>query len=119
MFDSVIGPSELKFAELVWVNEPIKSGELVRLATEKFGWKKSTGYTVLKNLCNKDFLVNSDSIVIARITRKEYYHMIAFSFLHEYFNDSVPGFVAAYRDGVQLTREDLFDIYNAIKYYGD
>lgn len=119
MFESFIGPSELKFAELVWSNEPIKSGELARLANEKFGWKKSTSYTVLKNLCVKNFLVNSDSIVTAGITRKEYYHMIAFSFLHEYFNDSVPDFMAAYRDGAQLTREDLFDIYNAIKHYYD
>ena len=38
--------TEYKFAELIWEEEPIGSGELVKQCAEKFGWKKSTTYTL-------------------------------------------------------------------------
>ncbi len=40
--------SEYRFASIIWENEPLDSGELVRLCREKLGWKKYTTYTVLK-----------------------------------------------------------------------
>mgnify|MGYP001458375600 len=43
--------TEYKFAELIWEEEPIGSGELVKQCAEKFGWKKSTTYTFIKKLC--------------------------------------------------------------------
>ena len=47
--------TEEKFAEIVWNNEPIGSGDLVNLCAKEMGWKKSTTYTVLKKLCEKAF----------------------------------------------------------------
>ena len=40
--------AELKFMNIIWEEEPIKSGELVKVCNEKLGWKKSTTYTVMK-----------------------------------------------------------------------
>ena len=117
--DFSLGSSELKFQELVWANEPINSGELAKLALLHLDWKKSTTYTVIKKLCEKGFLISSNAVVMARITRKEYYHMIAFDFVREYFNGSFPDFIASYRDGNQLTRDELFDMYNALKSYNE
>ena len=37
-----MGAIEEKFAGLVWENEPIPSGKLVKLAAEHLEWKKST-----------------------------------------------------------------------------
>ena len=34
--------SELRFCEILWEHQPVKSSELVRLCAEKLGWKKST-----------------------------------------------------------------------------
>lgn len=34
--------SEEKFAELIWKNEPIGSGELVKICEKEMNWKKST-----------------------------------------------------------------------------
>ncbi len=42
--------TERKFAEVIWENEPVGSGELVKLCEAKFGWKKSTTYTILKKI---------------------------------------------------------------------
>ena len=37
-----LGVVETKFAELVWANAPISSGELVKLCAKELEWKKST-----------------------------------------------------------------------------
>ena len=40
--------SEYRFCLILWENEPIKSGELVKLCQEQLGWKPTTTYTVIK-----------------------------------------------------------------------
>lgn len=47
--DYRLAEGEYRFACLVWANEPLGSGQLVALANEALGWKKSTTYTVLKS----------------------------------------------------------------------
>ena len=42
MEDYKLGAMETKFAELMWDNEPIASGELVKLCQKELSWKKST-----------------------------------------------------------------------------
>ena len=42
--------SEYRFLQILWEHEPVKSPELVRLCSERLGWKKSTTYTVIKKL---------------------------------------------------------------------
>ena len=48
-----LGDVQKQFAEMIWEREPVGSGELVKLCDEKFGWKKSTTYTVLKKFLKK------------------------------------------------------------------
>ena len=48
-----LGDSEYRFMQLIWERAPISSGELVKLAQERLGWKKSTTYTVIKHLSEK------------------------------------------------------------------
>ena len=40
--DYRLAEGEYRFACLVWDNEPLGSGQLVALANEALGWKKST-----------------------------------------------------------------------------
>ena len=54
MEERKLGPVELRFAELIWDNAPIPSGELVKLCARELEWKKSTTYTVLKKLCAQE-----------------------------------------------------------------
>ena len=54
--------AELKFMDIIWEEEPIKSGELVRVCNEKLGWKKSTTYTVLRKLAQRGVLKNENRI---------------------------------------------------------
>ena len=50
--------SDYKFMTAVWESYPVNSGELVRLCNEKFGWKKSTVYTMIKKMELKGFVEN-------------------------------------------------------------
>jgi len=63
---------ESQFAEIIWSNEPLPSGELVKLCEQKLGWKKSTTYTVLKRLCERGIFQNEKGMVSARMTKEEY-----------------------------------------------
>ena len=64
--------TEYKFAELIWEEEPIGSGELVKQCAEKFGWKKSTTYTFIKKLCENGIFKNENAIVSAEDDRRIY-----------------------------------------------
>ena len=64
--------TEEKFANIIWKNEPIASGDLVKLSEKEMNWKKSTTYTVLKKLCQKGIFKNEDAIVSSLITKNEY-----------------------------------------------
>ena len=46
-----MGTAEAKFADMIWDNEPVSSGDLAKLANQAFEWKKTTAFTVLKRLC--------------------------------------------------------------------
>ena len=67
-----LGVIESQFAEIIWSNEPLPSGELVKLCEQKLGWKKSTTYTVLKRLCERGIFQNEKGMVSARMTKEEY-----------------------------------------------
>ena len=66
MSDLKMGPVETRFAEIIWDREPVGSTELVRLAEEALGWKKSTTYTVLKRLCDRGIFQNEGGTVTRR-----------------------------------------------------
>ena len=60
--DFELGTVQERFADIVWANEPVGSGELVKLCNTELGWKKSTTYTVLRKLCDKGLFKNEDGI---------------------------------------------------------
>lgn len=64
--------AESLLAELIWAREPVRSGELVKLASQRLGWKKSTTYTVLRRLCRNEIFQNQAAVVTAKISREEY-----------------------------------------------
>ena len=66
MSEFELGAIQTEFAELIWEKEPVSSGELVKLCNEKFGWKKSTTYTVLKTLSEKGLFQNENGTVTSR-----------------------------------------------------
>ena len=63
--------SELKFCEILWQHQPVKSSELVRLCADELDWKKSTTYTVIKRLTERGVVQTEDAVVTALVSRDQ------------------------------------------------
>jgi predicted transcriptional regulator len=105
-----MGAIEAQFADIVWQNEPIASTELCKISLDKFGWKKSTTYTVLKRLCEKGILKNENGSVTSLISKEEFYSHQSDRFVNENFGGSLPAFIAAFTAKNNLTREQIAEL---------
>lgn len=110
MDERKLGAIEARFADLIWSNEPLSSGTLVRLCEEDLGWKKSTTYTVLKKLCQRGIFRNEGGEVASLISRDEFYAMQSRRFVEESFDGSLPAFIAAFSSGKALTAQEIAEI---------
>lgn len=114
MQDYELGEVQREFAELIWAREPIGSGELVKLCSEKFEWKKSTTYTVLRKLCEKGIMKNKDGVVSSVVSREAFYAAKTGQFVDETFKGSLPAFIAAFASGKKLSRKEVDEIQQMI-----
>ena len=112
-----LGEVQLRFAEMVWANAPIASGELVKLCEKELGWKKSTTYTVLRKLCDKGLFENESGTVKARLTRAQYDAAKSGELVNERFGGSLPAFVAAFMSANSLTEQEADEIRAIIDAY--
>ena len=118
MDDFRLGVVETRFAELIWANEPLTSGELVKLCAKELEWKKSTTYTVLKKLCDRGIFQNQDGLVTSVLSQKEFQSRQSRRFVEDTFSGSLPAFIAAFADGGNLTDRDISEIRKMIDAYG-
>ena len=110
MEERKLGPVELRFAELIWENVPISSGELVKLCARELEWKKSTTYTVLKKLCEQGLFQNQGGTVTVLVSRQDYQARQSKQFVADTFSGSLPAFLAAFAQGAPLSQKDIADI---------
>lgn len=107
MADMRLGVVETRFADLIWENEPITSGELVKLCEEKLSWKKSTTYTILRRLCERGIFSNHKGTVTSRISKDEFYAVQSEKFIEETFEGSLPKFLAAFSTRKKLSNDEI------------
>lgn len=112
-----LGAVETRFAELIWANEPLPSGELVKLCAKELEWKKSTTYTVLKKLCDRGIFQNREGMVSSILSQKEFQSRQSRRFVEDTFSGSLPAFIAAFADGGNLTEHDISEIRKMIDSY--
>lgn len=108
---------ESRFVELVWLKEPINSGELVLLCEKELNWKKSTTYTVLRRMCQKGILQNKDAVVTSLIKKQEYYAIQSEQFVEDTFQGSLPQFLAAFMSRKKLSSKQIAQIQQIIDDY--
>lgn len=118
MSDHRLGEVESRFAEIIWNNEPLGSGELVKLCKEELGWKKSTTYTVLKKLCGRGIFRNEGGAVSSLISRDDFYAAQSSEVVEESFGGSLPSFIAAFTSRNRLSEEEIAEIKALIDAYG-
>ena len=118
MDDFRLGVVETRFAELIWENEPISSGDLVKLCAKELEWKKSTTYTVLKKLCDKGLFQNSSGTVTSILSQREFQSRQSRRFVEDTFSGSLPAFIAAFAESGDLSDSDISEIRRMIDEYG-
>lgn len=102
-----LGEIERRFAELIWTHEPVNSGELVKLALETLGWKKSTTYTVLRRLCDRGIFRSEGGVVTSLLSREEFDARQSEAFVNDAFDGSLPRFLTAFAARGRLSDEEI------------
>lgn len=102
--------SELRFCEILWEHQPVRSSELAHLCTEKLGWKKSTTYTVIKRLTERGVVQTEDAVVTALVSRDQVQRAESRAFVERNFSGSLPGFLNAFVGGRGLSAEEADEL---------
>ncbi len=106
--------SEYRFCTILWENEPIKSGELVKICKEQLGWKSTTTYTVIKRLSERGILKNENSVVTSLVTKDEVQASEIDELVEKKFEGSLPAFVAAFTKHRKITEKEVDEIQQMI-----
>ena len=109
--------SEYKFCQILWVNEPVKSRELVRLCQEQLGWKSTTTYTVIKRLSQRGVLKNEDTIVTSLVSKEEVQASQLEELVDKTFDGSLPAFVAAFTRHRNISEQEIDEVQAMIDRY--
>ena len=109
--------SEYRFACIVWEKEPVSVKELIALCNEQLEWKRTTTYTVLKRLCERGILTNEDGIVTSLYSKEEIQYSESRQFLEKTFEDSLPGFLAAFLNEKKVSEKELKELRQMLDNY--
>lgn len=110
MSEYKLGEIEMRFADLIWENEPIASGELVKLCEKELRWKKSTTYTILRRLCERGIFQNKDGAVTSLLSKQEFNAVQSEKFVEETFSGSLPQFLACFAMRKKLSDKEIAEI---------
>ena len=114
MKDFELGAIQERFADIVWANEPIASGELAKICEKELSWKRPTTYTVLRKLCEKGLLQNREGIVVSLVPREEFYSAKSEQIVEDSYRGSLPAFVAAFISRKSISAREAEEIQQMI-----
>lgn len=118
MAEYKLGEVEMRFANLIWDNEPISSGELAKLCEKELDWKKSTTYTILRRVCDRELFQNERGTVTSLVSRKEFDAMRSKQFVDETFSGSLTKFLAAFTSRSKLSEQEIKELKEIIEKNG-
>lgn len=112
-----LGEMEQKFAEMIWEQAPIASGQLAKLCGEAFDWKRTTTYTMLKRLCDRGIFANERGTVVVRMKQEEFFAAQGEQLINENFDGSLPRFLAAFSRRRKLSAGEVEELRRLIEGY--
>ena len=114
MAEYKLGEVESIFADIIWNNEPLSSRRLAELAEERLNWKRTTTYTILKRLCDRELFQNNNGTVTSRISREEFFARQSERFVEDTFQGSLPAFLAAFGSRKKLSDQEIDELQKII-----
>ena len=115
MTDVKLSESEYRLMDVIWEKEPISAMELAGICLEKYDWKKSTVYTMLKRMGDKGLLLFENKTVESLVEREQVNKSEGENLLHKAYGGSLPDFFAAFLEGRHLTKEESDRIQKMIR----
>lgn len=115
MSDLKMGSAEARFADIIWQNEPITSGQLAKIGAAEFNWKKTTSHTVLNRLCERGLFKRENGVVTSLISREEYYARHSEAYVEETFGGSLSAFLAAFGTRRKLSDKEIDELQKVIE----
>lgn len=109
-----LGEMEQRFADLIWLHEPIGSRALTEVCEKAFDWKRTTTYTMLKRLCDRELFQNQNGMVSALVSKNEFKAAQGEQFLNDTFDGSFPQFLAAFTRRNKLSQIEINEIQRLI-----
>lgn len=114
MADYKLGEIETIFADIIWDNEPLSSRRLAELAQQRLDWKRTTTYTILKRLCDRELFRNEGGTVTSLVSREEFYARQSEQFVEDTFHGSLPAFLAAFGSRKKLSDSEIDELQKVI-----
>lgn len=110
MIQYKLGELEMRFAGIIWNNEPLSSRELVKLAEMELGWNRSTTYTILRRLCQRGMFQNNKGTVTSLVSKADFISAQSEKFVEETFSGSLPKFLASFAMRKKLSGREIEEI---------
>jgi predicted transcriptional regulator len=98
--------AEYRFMNVLWEHEPVNSTELVRLCLDRFEWKKSTTYSMIKRLSERSVLKNENAIVMALVKKEDVQKYESEVLFEKTFDNSLPVFLTAFLRDKKLSKSE-------------
>ena len=114
MAEYKLGEVESIFADIIWKNEPLSSRRLAELAEQRLNWKRTTTYTILKRLRDRELFQNNAGTVTSLVSREEFFARQSEMFVEDTFNGSLPAFLAAFGSRKKLSDAEIDELQKVI-----
>ncbi|HEY5584413.1 MAG TPA: BlaI/MecI/CopY family transcriptional regulator [Ruminiclostridium sp.] len=109
--------AEYRFMNIIWEHPPISSTQLVKLANEELGWKKSTTYTVVRRLCERGVIVNEKAIVTALVTREQVMRAESEEHIGKVYDGSLKLFFTTFLQKEKLSKDEIDELKKIVDDY--
>jgi BlaI family transcriptional regulator, penicillinase repressor len=110
--------AEYKFMDIIWKHAPVSSTELVQLAKEELGWKKSTTYTVIRRLSERGAITNQNTLVHALIDKEQVMRVETEELLDKVYAGSLKLFFTSFLQKEKLSSEEVAELKKIVEQYG-
>lgn len=111
--------AEYKFMNIIWEHSPISSSELVNLAKEELGWKKSTTYTVIRRLCERGAIKNENAVVSTLINREQVMRAETEEHINKIYEGSLRLFFTTFLKKEKLNKDEIEELKKIVEEYGE
>lgn len=115
MSQAHLSEGEYRLMDIIWEKEPIAAMDLAGICLDRFDWKKSTVYTMLKRLGDKGVLLFENKTVCSLIKKEQVDRSESQALLDKAYGGSLTDFFAAFLQDRKLTKEEAMRIQKMIK----